>query len=87
MLEDFKVDRCFKPTDFGTVASAQLHHFSDACEDGYGTVSYLLLHSKQGQAHCGFVIGKARVSPLKPVNIPQMELTAATMASRMDTVW
>ncbi len=34
-LEDFEVDRCFKPTDFGTIASAQLHHFSDACEDGF----------------------------------------------------
>lgn len=37
-LEDFKVDRCFKPKTFGTVTSAQLHHFADACEDGYGTV-------------------------------------------------
>lgn len=86
-LEDFKVDRCFKPTHFGTVASAQLHHFSDACEDGYGTVSYLLLHNNNGRAHCGFVMGKARVAPLKPVTIPRMELTAATMASRLDTVW
>ncbi len=32
-------------------------------------------------------MGKARVAPLKPATIPRMELTAATMASRMDTVW
>lgn len=85
-LENFKVDRCYKPANFGTAASAQLHHFADACEDGYGTVSYLLLHNKNGEAHCGFVMGKARVAPLKLATIPRMELTAATMASRMDTM-
>ena len=31
-------------------------------------------------------MGKARVAPLKPATIPRMELTAATMASRMDTL-
>lgn len=85
-LEDFQTDRCFKPTDFGAVTSAQLHHFADACEDGYGTVSYLLLHNSHGQVHCGFMMGKARVAPIKPVTIPRMELTA-TMASRMETMW
>ncbi|KAI2665729.1 CD180 antigen [Labeo rohita] len=36
-----KVDRCVKPKDFGPSKHAQLHHFSDARENGYGTVSYL----------------------------------------------
>lgn len=49
--------------------------------------SYLLLHNNCDQAHCAFVMGKARVAPLKPATIPRMELTAATMASRMDTIW
>lgn len=29
-------------------------------------------------------MGKARVAPLKPVTIPHLELTAATMAGRVD---
>ena len=86
LLEDFQVDRCFKPTSFEKVTHAHLHHFADACEDGYGTATYLVLHDDQGQVHCGFVMGKARVAPLKPATIPRMELTAATMASRMDTL-
>ena len=69
---------------FEEVTSAQLHHFADASEDGYGTVTYLLLHNSHHQVHCAFVMGKSRVAPLKPVTIPRMELTAATVAGRMD---
>ena len=86
-LDDFKVVRCFKPPGFGEVSSTQLHHFADASEDGYGTVTYLLQQNIHGQTHCAFVMGKARVAPLKPVTIPRMELTAAVMASRMDKLW
>ena len=86
-LKYFKVDRCLKPEQFGEIASAQLHHFADASEDCYGTVSYLLLHNNHGHVHCAFIMGKARVAPLKPVTIPRMELTAAVVAGRMDKMW
>ncbi|KAK0138081.1 hypothetical protein N1851_025745 [Merluccius polli] len=74
--------RCLKPLDFGEVTTAQLHHFCDASEDGYGAVAYLLSRNAQSQVHSAFVMGKARVAPLKPVTIPQIELIAATMASK-----
>ncbi|XP_055018962.1 uncharacterized protein LOC129411624 [Boleophthalmus pectinirostris] len=73
--------------NFGDLASAQLHHFADASEEGFGTVTYLLLRDISGRAYCAFVMGKARVAPLKPVTIPRMELTAAVVASRMDKLW
>lgn len=87
LLEQWEVSRCLKPVDFRDLASAQLHHFADASEDGCGTVTYLLLHNINDRAHCAFVMGKARVAPLKPVTIPRMELTAAVLASRMDRIW
>lgn len=46
-LEDFKVNRCIKPFGFDPVF-AQLHHFADASDTGYGTVSYLLLENADG---------------------------------------
>lgn len=52
---------------------AQLHHFADASEEGYGTVTYLLLHNHQGLEHTAF--------------IPHMELAATVVASRMDKLW
>ena len=87
LLDKFEVSRCMKPTGFGEVTSAQLHHFCDSSEHGYGTVTYLLLKNKNMEVHSAFVMGKARVAPLKCVTIPRMELIAATMASRIDMLW
>lgn len=83
-MESFKVSRCFKPKDFGHTASAQLHHFSDASEDAYGTVTYVRLQNNKNKVHVAFMLGKASVSPLKQVTIPRLELTAAALAVKVD---
>ena len=84
LLKDYKVKKRFMPCNFGQPVSAQLHHFEDASESGYGTVSYLRLMNKAHTVHCSFIMAKARVVPLKPVTIPRLELTAATVAVRID---
>ncbi len=83
-LSTFSVDRCLKPNDFGQPVSAQLHHFSDASGSGYGSVTYLRLLNSNNVVHVSFLLGKARVAPLKPVTIPRLELTAAVLAIRVD---
>lgn len=83
-LSDFQINRCIKPSDFGTIVAAQLNHFSDACENGYGTVSFLKLTNDKGLVHCALMMGKSRVAPLKQTTIPRMELTAAMMAVNVD---
>ena len=69
-----------KPVDFGTVVSRQLHSFSDACLSGYGQVTYLRIENGKGDLHCSFLMGKARLAPVKPTTIPRLELTAATVS-------
>lgn len=44
----------------------------------------MLQKSSGNEVHCAFVMGKARVAPLKNITIPRMELTAAIMAARID---
>lgn len=73
-LEKFETKRCLKPVELGEVTSAQLHNFSDASEEGYGIVSYLLLSNSQSAVHPAFLMGKARVAPVKSTTIPRMEL-------------
>ena len=85
-LEKLKIQRCFKPHTFGKLQSAELHHFSDASDHGYGQCSYLRLVDDKGQVHCSFVMGKARVTPLKPVTIPRLELTAALLSVKVSTM-
>nr|XP_055065256.1 uncharacterized protein LOC129447515 [Misgurnus anguillicaudatus] len=83
-LSMVKIDRCIKPKDFGEVKNAQLHHFSDASQCGYGTVSYLRLEDEYKNVKLSFMLGKSRVAPLKQITIPIMELTAAVLAVRID---
>ena len=86
-LSSFSLNRCFKPCDFKTPpVDTQLHHFSDASENGYGTASYIRFVNNHGEVHCGLIIGKARVTPLKQISIPRLELTAATVAVRVDSM-
>ena len=83
-LSEFAVSRCLKPEDFGPVKSSQLHHFSDASEAAYGSVTYLRLVSHEDRVHCSFLFGKSRVAPLKAISVPRLELSAATVSVRQD---
>ena len=87
-LEGFSIPGCYRPRGFGELKEAQLHHFADASQEhGYGTASYLRLTNDRDQIHCSFVMGKSRLRPLKnAVTIPKLELTAATLAVRINQV-
>ena len=83
LLEEMKITRCYKPNDFSKLKSIEVHHFSDASADGYGQCSYLRLVDDKNRVHCSFLLGKARVTPLKPVTIPRLELTAALVSVKV----
>ena len=53
--------------------------FSDASELGYGVAAYLRQVDVENNIHVSLVFGKSRVSPIKSVTIPRLELTAATV--------
>ena len=85
-LEELKIPRCFVPNGFGEPTSIELHHFSDASVDGYGQCSYLRLVNKSNQVHCSLAMGKSRVTPLKNVTVPRLELTAALVSTKVSSV-
>ena len=82
------VPRCFvRPGfNFADLTRRELHHFADASSVGYSTVSYLRILGRNDSVICSFVLGKSRLAPLKKVSIPRLELTAATMAARVDSM-
>ena len=85
-LSQFSIDRCFKPAGFKDITSSQLHHFSDASEIGFGSVSYLRLVDNSGRIHCTILQGKSRLVPPKQVTVPRLELSAATVSVQLDKV-
>ena len=81
-LNKISLERCYFPEGFKR-ENIQLHHFADASQSGYGAVSYLRVTDGH-RVHCAFIIGKARLAPQKSITIPRLELTAATVAVRLD---
>ena len=85
-IEKLQIKRRFKPKGFERPVCVQLHHFSHASQLAYGVCSYLRLVNENGFVHCSFLIGKSRLAPLKTVSIPRLELTAAVLAVKLDSM-
>ena len=76
----FSMECCLKPTNFGTVVSRQIHGFSDASPTGYDQETYMRIMNEKGDIHCAFLMGKARVLPVKTTTTPRIELIAAAVS-------
>ena len=83
LVQNFSIPRCLKPQGFETV-SAELHHFADVSEQGYGAVSYLRMTDAHENLHCAFLMSKSRLASLKTTTIPRLELAAAVEAVKLD---
>lgn len=68
-----------KTSSFGKNSCLQLLHLADASEQGYGVVTSLRLVNSSEAILCSFII-----SPLKQTAIPRLELTAVTVAVKVD---
>ena len=85
-LEQIEVKRSYTETGTGSAVMNQLHHFSDASEVGYEAVTYVRSANKSGDVSCSFVLANSRLTPLKRVTIPRLELVAATLAVKLDSM-
>ena len=56
------------------------HLFSDASEDGYGICAYIRFVYACGTVRCSFLVGRSRISSVRPISIPRLELQAATLS-------
>ena len=60
-----------------------LHVFYDASKDAYVSAAYLVCRYSDNTASSRLIASKSRVSPIKAVTIPQLELMGAVFSSRL----
>lgn len=64
-------------------SSAILIGFADACETSYGAVTYLRTTLSNSNIQTRLICSKTKVSPLKVVSIPRLELCAALLLAKL----
>lgn len=80
-LDALQIPRCLH-FELST-SGRELHIFSDASATAYGAVVYLRYCLDDGAVSVLFLLGKARLAPLRHVSIPRLELTAAVMSTKL----
>ena len=80
-LDSVSFDRCL--TVVNAVEPPMLCVFADASQDALGACAYTRQRKDDNTYAVKFIAAKSRVSPLKQLTIPRVELQAAVLASRL----
>ena len=83
-LERISMRRNFVTNKGGRLVWCELHTFCDASTVGYGACSYLRCVYGDGSIEVNFVMGKSRVTPIKSVSVPRLELVAAVLGAKLN---
>ena len=83
-LENIKIPRSYFSGPFDNI---ELHMFGDSSQDIFSAVAFLRARVKtptgEEKTELAFVLGKARVAPMKVMTVPKLELQAALLAARL----
>lgn len=61
----------------------EIHGFCDASEKGYAAVIYTRFIDSNMNVQVNLLISKTRVSPIKPVSLPRLELNGAALLAKL----
>ena len=83
-LENIKIPRSYFSAPFD---NTELHMFGDSSQDIFSAVAFLRARvttpTGKIKIELAFVLGKARVVPMKVMTVPKLELQAALLAARL----
>ena len=82
LLSTKHIPRCYYSKQ-SSIASIELHGFSDASEQAYAAVLYLRVECTDGSVHVTLVSSKTKVAPIKRLTIPRLELCGAHLLSQL----
>ena len=81
LLSEKHIPRCYFDRE-SRVVTTELHGFCDASELAYAAVVYLRLTTTMG-TQVSLVIAKTKVSPIKRLTIPRLELCGASLLAQL----
>ena len=81
-LVDLSIPRYFFQNDILN-DNVQLHIFCDASLKAYGAVAFFRYATKKNEIKASFIMSKSRITPLKRITLPRLELLGALIAARM----
>ena len=79
-LSNVAVPRCLRRA---YPESIELHLFSDASNDAFASVAYLVCRYQDSSPSSRLIASKCCVSPMKTITIPRLELMGAVLSSRL----
>ena len=74
------LDPCLRQANPQTT---ELHLFSDASKDAFASVAYLVCRYQDNTPSSRLIASKSRVSPVKAMTIPRLELMGAVLSRRL----
>ena len=82
MLATVQIPFCYLPVGL-SAPFVELYGFSDASENAYAGVVYLRITDSTNKVYTSLVTSKTRVSPIKRLSIPRLELCGAQVLTKL----
>jgi hypothetical protein len=80
-MEQIVFQRSTKPTT--ALGEPSLVLFSDASEEAFGACAYIRWQLQNGSYQSNLLLAKSRLSPIRKMTIPRLELNGALLAARL----
>ncbi|XP_003370011.1 Pao retrotransposon peptidase superfamily [Trichinella spiralis] len=82
-IENVRIPRCLIEIPMKNIIRLELHGFSDASEKAYGGAVYIRMIDIEGKGVIKLIVAKSKVTPLKSVTLPRLELVAALVTAKL----
>lgn len=73
----------YLPVSLSCVNNIELHVLCGASEKPIAATACLKITDDDNASHLGFILGKAKLAPMKGHSIPRLELCGAVLASEI----
>ncbi|XP_068205286.1 uncharacterized protein [Palaemon carinicauda] len=83
-LEGLAIPRQYMPEGLSEKDEIEFHHFYDASQAAYTSVSYIYVKHENRQTYSSMVLACTKIAPIKTLSLERLELCATVLAAGTD---